>query len=69
MLWFGKTKVAKEKSYGAKTKAIKIWGIDVDKIVISKLIGVKTNSKYLIRYSDKDVKPLVLTIPKKSGYV
>ena len=50
-------------------KAIKVWDVNVDKIVISKLIGVKTNSKYLIRYSDKDVKPLVLTIPKKSGYV
>ena len=50
MLWFGKTKVAKEKSYGAKTKTIKIWGIDVDKIVISKLIEIKNSSKYFIRY-------------------
>ena len=29
----------------------------------------KTNSKYLIEYFDKDLRPLVLTIPKMSGYL
>ena len=38
-------------------------------IVISKLVKTKTNSKYLIRYLDKDIKPLVLIMPKMSGYV
>ena len=28
----------------------------------------KTNSKYLMRYSDKDIRSLVLIMPKMSGY-
>ena len=35
---------------------------------ISKLIETKTNSKYLIGYSDKAIRPLVLIMPKMSGY-
>ena len=31
-------------------------------MVISNLINTKTNSKYLIGYSDKTIKPLVITI-------
>ena len=37
---FGKTKVEKEDFYGAK-KPIKIWDVDVDNIVISKLVETK----------------------------
>ena len=37
---FGDTKVTKEKFYAAK-KPIKIWDINVDNIVISKLIELK----------------------------
>ena len=29
----------------------------------------KTNSKYLIEYLDKDIRPLVLIMPKMSGYL
>ena len=29
----------------------------------------KTNSKYVIRYLDKAIKPLVLIMPKINGYV
>ena len=47
----------------------KVWDVNVDKIVMSKLFKTKTNSKYLIGYSDKAVKPLILIIPKMSGYV
>ena len=36
---------------------------------ISKLIETKTNSKYLIGYSDKAVRILVLIMPKMSGCV
>ena len=36
-------------------------------IVISKL--VKTKSKYLIGYLGKVIRPLVLIVPKISGYV
>ena len=41
MLRFGETKVTKEKFYAAKKKPIKIWDINVDNIVISKLIETK----------------------------
>ena len=49
-------------------KPIKIWDNNVDNIVISKLVKTKTNCKYLIGYLDKDVRPLVLIMPKMSGY-
>ena len=63
MVKFGKTEIAKEKF------AIKICNVNVDNIVISKLVKTKTNSKYLIVYLDKDIRPLVLIIPRMSGYV
>ena len=65
---FGKTEIAKEKFYAAK-KPIKIWDVNVDNIVISKLVETKTNSKYLIGYLEKDKRPLVLIMPKMNGYV
>ena len=68
MLRFGETKIAKEKFYAAK-KAINIWDVNVDNIVISKLVKRKTNSKYLIGYLDKVIRPLVLIMPKMGGYV
>ena len=43
--------------------------MDVNNIVISKLIETKTNSKYLIGYLDKLIRPLILILPKMSGYV
>ena len=63
MLTFGETKEAKEKFYEAK-KTINIWDVNVDNIVISKLVETKTNSKYLTEYLDKFVGPLVLVLPK-----
>ena len=68
MLRFGKIKVAKEKFYGAK-KPIKIWDVNVDNIVISKLIERNNNYKYLTGYLDEVIKPLILILPKMSGYV
>ena len=50
-------------------KIISIWDVNVDNIVISTLIETKTNSKYLIGYLDKVIRPLVLIMPKMSGYV
>ena len=47
MMKFGERKITKEKLYAAN-KPITIWDINVDNIVISKLIKTKTNSKYLI---------------------
>ena len=63
---FGETKVAKEKLYGAK-KRTNNRDVNFDNVVSSKLVETKTNSKYLIRYLDKAIRPIVL--PKMSGYV
>ena len=68
MLRFRETEIAKEQFYTAKKK-LKIWYVNVDNIVISKLVKTKTNSMYLIGYLDKAVRPLVLIMPNLSGYV
>ena len=68
MVKFEKTEIAKERFYAAK-KPITIWNINVDNIVISKLVKTKTNSKYLIGYFDEATRQLVLIMPKISGYV
>ena len=51
MVKFGKTEIAKEKFYAAKNP-IKISDINVDNTVISKLVKIKTNFKYLTGYLD-----------------
>ena len=48
MLRFGKIKIAKEEFYAAK-KPIKIWDVDNDDTVISKLLVMKHNSIYLTK--------------------
>ena len=64
MVRFGEKEIAKEKFYAAK-KPIKIWDVNVDNIVISKLIETKTNSKYLTGIkSDKAIRSLVLIFLK-----
>ena len=68
MLRSDERKVAKEGFYGNK-KPIKIWDVDIDDIAVSILIEKKTNFKYLIGYLDKVIRPLVLILPKMSGYV
>ena len=68
MLRFGETKITEEKYYATK-KTIKIWDINVDNTVTKKLVQRKTNSKYLIGYLDKAIRPLVLIIPKMSGHI
>ena len=65
---FRETKIAQEKFHATK-KPIKIWDVNIDNIVNSKLIETKTKFKDLIGYSDKAIRPLVLIIPKMSGYV
>ena len=42
----------------AAKEPIKIWDANVDSTVFSKLVKTKTNSKYLIGYSYKAVRPL-----------
>ena len=68
MLRFGETKIAKEKVYATKEKK-SIWNINIDNIVISKLVETKTNSKYWIGYLHKAIRLLVWILPKMSGYV
>ena len=55
MVKFGKIKIAKGKFYAAK-RPTKIWDVNVNNIVISKLAKTKTNSKYLIGYLNKDIR-------------
>ena len=54
--------------YAAK-KLIEIWDVDVDNIVVSKLIETKNNFKYLIGYLDEVIRPLGLVLPKRNGYI
>ena len=77
MFGFGTTKVVKGNFYGAK-KPIKIWDVNfdntvisklVDNLVISKLVKTTNKSEYLIGYLDEVIKPLVLILPQMSGYV
>ena len=44
MLRFVETKVIEEKFYAAKNRT-KVWDVNVDNIVISKLVKTKTNCK------------------------
>ena len=48
---------------------IKIQDGNVDNTVISKLVKIETNSKDLIGYLDKTIRPLVLIMPKMILYV
>ena len=68
MVRFGDREIAKEK-FSTAERPIKIWDVNVDNIVMSKLVKTKTNSKYLIGYLDKTIRPLVLIMPKTIGYV
>ena len=42
--------------------------INVDNIVISNLVETNDNSQYLIQYLDEVIRPLVVILPKMSGY-
>ena len=51
------------------TKNYIIWDVNVDDIVILKLVKTKANYKYLVGYLNEAIRPLVLIILKLSGYV
>ena len=68
ILRFGETKIAKEKFYAVKNPLC-IWDVNINNIVISKLIKTKTNSKHFTGYLDKIKRHLVFILPKMSGYV
>ena len=48
---------------------MKILDVNVNNIVISKLVKTKTNFKYLIGYLNQDIRPLVLIMAKMSGNI
>ena len=69
MIRFWEKEIAKETFYVAK-KPIKIWDVNGDNTVVSKLIETKPNSKYVIGIKfDKATRPLVLIMPEMRGYV
>ena len=51
MLRFGEAKVENQ-TFSAAENPIRIWDVNVDNIVIPKLLKAKTNSKYLTGYLD-----------------
>ena len=54
---FGETKIVKETFYAAK-RPVKTSDINVDNLVISKLIKTKTNFKYFTGYLDEVYKTI-----------
>ena len=46
-----------------------IWDVNVNNLVISKLVDTNNNSTYLIEYLGEVTTPLVLTLPKVSEYI
>ena len=61
-------KLKKEGFYVAK-KPIHVWNVDVNNIVVSESAHVKKRFKFLIEHLDGVVRPLILIMPKMSGYV
>ena len=54
MVRFGEKEITKE---NAAKRPIKMWDVNVDNIVVSKLVETKTNSKYFIGMkSDKAIR-------------
>ena len=51
-----------------KSKTIQIYDVDVNNLIISKLVETKKNSNYLIGHFDKVIRPLVLIMPKMIGH-
>ena len=58
--------MVKEKFYNSE----KLWDVNVDNIVLWKLVLKNNNSKYFIGIKfDKSTRPFVSLMPKMSGYV
>ena len=47
----------------------KFWDVNIDNMVISNLIEMRNNSKYLTGHLEKVIRPLALILPNMSGYV
>ena len=66
MFRFGKKKVEKDKFLWHKNVK-NMRDVNVDNLVISKLIETKSNTKYLREYLDEVVRPLFLKFRKMSA--
>ena len=64
---FGRTNC--KRNFFCCKKLMKILDVNVNNIVISKLVKTKTNFKYLIGYLNQDIRPLVLIMAKISGNI
>ena len=68
---FGDKKIKKSDFYKSK-RVIKIYDIDINKILVSKEepYGTKSSFKYFIWHNDNDViRPLCIKLPQMTGYV
>ena len=68
MVGFGDREIAKERFYAVQ-RPIKNRDVNVDNIVISKLVKTINSSKYLIGYLDKAIRLLFLIMLKVGKYV
>ena len=68
MFRFGETKVVKN-NFMVHKRPIIIWAVNDENIIISNLIEMNNNSKYLIGYLDEVIKLLVLISPKMIVHV
>ena len=50
-------------------KTINFWDVNADNIVNSCLTETKNCAKHLIGHLDEVVKPIVVVLPKRNGYV
>ena len=50
-------KFGEKENFNAAKRSIKLLDVNVDNMVISKLVNAKTNSMYLIGYLDKAIRP------------
>ena len=62
MLKYVQKSIAKEEFYGPK-KAINIWDVTDDNIVISNLTETKNDCKYSVGYLDEVIRSLFLMLP------
>ena len=67
---FKDKKINKKDFYNNK-KEFKIKGIDINKILVSKLesYGKKNAKKYIIGYNDDAIRPINIFLPEMNGYV
>ena len=67
---FGDKKINKKDFYNNNKKQFNIEDIDINKILISKPETYENNMrKHIIGYNDNTISPLILFLPKMTGYL